>query len=60
MFQCKRVILEMARLNILMDDDLAKKLRIRAVEIYGGEKGGLSQAIGEAVEQWLQKPIKRK
>ena len=52
--------MEMARLNILMDDDLAKKLRIRAVEIYGGEKGGLSQAIGEAVEQWLQKPIKRK
>jgi len=45
----------MARLNILLDDDLAKRLRIKAVEIYGGTKGGLSQAISDAVEFWLEK-----
>jgi hypothetical protein len=45
----------MARLNILLDDDLARRLRIKAVEIYGGTKGGLSQAIGDAVRFWLEK-----
>jgi hypothetical protein len=45
----------MARLNILLDDDLAKRLRIKAVEIYGGSKGGLSQAISDAVQFWLEK-----
>jgi post-segregation antitoxin (ccd killing protein) len=51
----------MARLNILLDDDLAKRLRIRAVEVYGGEKGSLSQAISDAVRFWLEKaPSKKK
>ncbi len=53
----------MARLNILLDDNLAKRLRIRAVEIYGGEKGSLSQAITDAVQFWLEKkdhPSRRK
>lgn len=45
----------LARLNILLDDDLAKRLRIRAVEVYGGEKGSLSQAISDAVQFWLEK-----
>jgi len=45
----------MARLNILLDDDLAKRLRIRSVELYGGAKGSLSQAISDAVEFWLEK-----
>jgi hypothetical protein len=44
-----------ARLNILLDDDLAKRLRLQAVELYDGEKGALSQAIGDAVKYWLEK-----
>ena len=44
----------MARLNILLDDDLAKRLRLRAVELYDGEKGSLSKAISDAVEYWLR------
>ncbi len=50
----------MARLNIVLDDELAKKLRIRAVEVYGGQKGSLSQAISDAVEFWLEKPASKK
>ena len=50
----------MARLNILLDDDLAKRLRLRSVELYGGEKGALSRAIADAVEQWLEKPSSKK
>jgi post-segregation antitoxin (ccd killing protein) len=51
----------MARLNIMMDDDLAKKLRLRSVELYDGEKGALSHAISDAVERWLEKsPTKKK
>ena len=50
----------MARLNIMMKDDLAKRLRLRSVELYGGEKGALSKAIANAVEQWLEKPPKKK
>jgi len=44
----------MARLNILIDDDLAKRLRVRAVELYDGEKGALSRAISDAVVLWLE------
>ncbi|HZY95366.1 MAG TPA: hypothetical protein VFE98_11015 [Candidatus Bathyarchaeia archaeon] len=51
---------EMARLNLLLEDDLAKKLRLRAVELYDGEKGALSRAISDAVELWLEKPASRK
>jgi hypothetical protein len=44
----------MARLNIILPDDLAKDLRLRAVELYDGEKGALSKAIAEAVRLWLK------
>ncbi len=43
----------MARLNIILPDDLAKNLRLRTVELYDGEKGALSRAIAEAVQLWL-------
>jgi len=53
----------MARLNIILPDDLAKDLRLRAVELYDGEKGALSKAIAEAVRLWLKQrepPARRK
>lgn len=43
-----------------MEDALAKKLRLRSVELYNGEKGALSKAIADAVEQWLEKPARKK
>ena len=44
----------MARLNIMLPDDLAKQLRLRAIELYDGEKGALSKAIADAVTLWLK------
>jgi len=44
----------LARFNIILPDDLAKQLRLRVVELHGGEKGALSKAIAEAVELWLR------
>jgi hypothetical protein len=49
----------MARLNIMLPDDLAKELRLQAIELYDGEKGALSRAIAEAVRLWL-KQVKKK
>ncbi len=45
----------MARLNIVLDDGLAKRLRLRSVEVYNGEKGALSHAISDALELWLER-----
>src|SRR6266571_5104396 len=35
----------MARLTIVIPDDVTKELRIRAVEVYDGEKGALGKAV---------------
>jgi len=46
---------ELARLNILLDDDLAKRLRLRSVELYDGGKGALGPAVSDAVKLWLER-----
>ncbi len=43
------------RLNIVLSDDVERKLRFAIVEAYGGRKGDLSEAIEEAVNEWLEK-----
>jgi hypothetical protein len=45
----------MAKLTIVIPDDLDRRLRVRVAQKYGGKKGALGEAIGEAVELWLQK-----
>lgn len=52
----------MAELHLVLPDDLAKELRVRAAEMYGGEKGTLSKAVGEAIRLWLKQrePLPRK
>ena len=53
----------MAELHLVLPDDLVKELRVRAAEMYGGEKGALSKAVGEAIELWLKQketPSKKK
>ena len=45
----------MAKLTIIIPDDLDKRLRVKVAEKYGGLKGGLGKAIHEAVELWLSK-----
>ncbi len=50
----------MARLTIVIPDDVTKELRIRAVEVYDGEKGALGKAVTDAIRVWLKQPLPQK
>lgn len=43
----------MGRISAMLSDELEKKLRLRALEIFGGKKGDLSRAVEEAVKTWV-------
>ena len=45
---------DMGRIDAVIDDDLEKKVRIKAVEKFGGKKGSLTEAIEEALEDWAK------
>jgi len=44
----------MGRINIVLADDVERKLRI-AIATSGGKKGDLSDSIEQAILEWLQK-----
>jgi len=46
----------MARVTLVLPDELAKELRMKAVEVYGGEKGWLGKAVTDAIRLWLKQP----
>jgi len=46
--------LVLAELHLVLPDDLVKELRVRAAEMYGGEKGALSKAVADAIRLWLK------
>jgi len=52
----------MGRIDAIIDDDLEKKLRIKAVEQFGGKKGSLTEALEAAIQTWLkeQEEIKKR
>ncbi len=53
----------MAKVNIVIPDDVLRELRHAVIERYGGEKGSLSKAVTEAIRLWLKQagpPSKRK
>ena len=45
----------MAKLTIIIPDDLDKRLRVKVAQKCGGKKGALGEAITEAVALWLDK-----
>lgn len=49
----------MGRIDAVIPDELEKKLRMKAVEDYGGKKGSLTEALEDAIEAWVNQP-KRK
>ncbi len=50
----------MARMTLVIPDELTKELRIRAVELYDGEKGALGRAVADAIRLWLKQPLPQK
>lgn len=51
--QKKLLVIEVGRISAMLSDELEKKLRLRALEIFGGKKGDLSRAVEEAVKTWV-------
>lgn len=50
----------MGRIDAVIPDDLEKKLRMKAVDKFGGKKGSLTEALEEAIDEWVQKHPKVK
>lgn len=44
----------MAKINVVVPDDLMKELRHAIIDEYGAEKGKLSEAVTEAIRLWLK------
>ena len=45
----------MGRISVELSDELEKKLRFKTIERFGGRKGDLSRAVGEAIKTWVAK-----
>ena len=50
----------MARVTLVIPDELAKELRMKAVEVYGGQQGWLGMAVTDAVRLWLKQPASQR
>jgi hypothetical protein len=50
----------MGRIDAIIPDDLEKKLRLKAVDKFGGKKGSLTDALEQAIADWVEKPEGKK
>jgi hypothetical protein len=50
----------MGRIDAVIPDELEKKLRMKAVERFGGKKGSLTEALEAAIEKWVNEQEKQK
>lgn len=50
----------MARINLVIRDDLEEEFRRTTFEKFGLRKGNISKAIEEAIEQWIEQEKKRR
>ncbi len=42
------------RIDAVISDDLERKLRMKAVEKFGGKKGSLTEALEDAIKAWVE------
>ncbi len=47
----------MGRIDSVISDELEKKLRIRAIEDFGGKKGSLTDALEQSIEWYVDPRI---
>ncbi len=50
----------MGRIDAEIEDGLEKRVRMKAVEKFGGKKGSLTEAIEEALESWVAEGTKKR
>jgi hypothetical protein len=46
----------MAKMSIIIPDDIYKRFRMKVLEKLGTRKGAVSQAVAEAMEKWVKDP----
>jgi hypothetical protein len=53
---------DMGRIDAIISDELEKKLRMKAVEQFGGKKGSLTEALEAAIKEYTkeQEEIKKR
>jgi len=49
----------LGRITVVISDEMEKKLRLEALETFGGRKGDLSRAVEEAIKNWVISKKKR-
>ena len=52
-------MIKLGRITVVISDEMEKKLRLKALEIFGGRKGDLSRAVEEAIKNWVTSNKKR-
>ena len=52
-------MIKLGRITVVISDETEKKLRLEALEKYGGRKGDLSRAVEEAIKNWVTSKKKR-
>jgi hypothetical protein len=50
----------MARVNLLLSDELEKEFRQKVFERYGMKKGNIAKAIEEAITEWVERDSERR
>jgi len=51
---CLHVVTSMGKMNIVLDDELEKEFRKVVFERKGMKKGNISEALEEAIKQWIE------
>jgi len=50
----------MARMDIIIPDDLEKRFRAEVFKRLGMKRGNITQAVQEAIENWIENGDKKK
>ncbi len=48
------IVITMGKMNIVLDDELERNFRKAIFERKGMKKGNISEALEEAVKQWIE------
>lgn len=43
----------MGKMNVVLDDDLEERFRRAVSDVKGMKKGNISEALGEAIDEWI-------
>ncbi len=50
-------ILDMGKMNVVLSDELEEKFRNAVFQVKGMKKGNISEALEEALEEWISREI---